>query len=89
MLFMKPTRNPRAVFTAAAPGGLMTARFARAFCVTAAVTAAVAVVPTPGCSPAPAAPGTVIKDPPPLAPEETTEALFQKKAKPKARATRR
>jgi hypothetical protein len=86
-MFMNSTRNPLAVFTAAAAGGPITARLARVFCLAAAVAAM--VVPTPGCGPAPAAPGTVIKDPPPLAPEETTEALLQKKLKPKPRAARR
>jgi hypothetical protein len=64
----------------------MIVRSARILC----LAVAVATLPTPGCGPSgAAAPGTVIKDPPPLPLEETTEALLQKKVKAKPHATRR
>lgn len=60
----------------------MIVRFARVLCF--AVAASILIAPTPGCgSGGAAAPGTMIQDPPPLAPEETTEALLQKKVKSK------
>ncbi|APW59777.1 hypothetical protein [Paludisphaera borealis] len=53
------------------------------------VAASIVLVPTPGCgSGGAAAPGTVIKDPPPLPLEETTEALLKQKVKAKPRASR-
>lgn len=55
--------------------------------------AALAAVPVPGCGPGAAESGTVLKDPPPLAPEETTEGYMKQHAKakvgPKARLPRR
>jgi len=52
-----------------------------------------AAVPVPGCGSGAAESAAVLKDPPPLAPEETTEGYMKQQAKakagPKARLPRR